>query len=189
MQLWPYDVEADRQQLRALQQHLADVCRRPVEEIAENMRAHRILTAEQARDYGLIDAVGGNRTPPRRDRRVTRRSAEEHRDPIREIEQRLREDAEHHRHHRPGGDRDGCQHTGHHDRRGVAVRLVEEHQHDDAHVEVRRNRAADHADDHEWNGSAARRRPEHGELADEPARERDAGEREEEQGEDRADEG
>nr|WP_206024873.1 ATP-dependent Clp protease proteolytic subunit [Rhodococcus sp. 14C212] len=56
-------VDRYRKQLRALQQRLADVCRRPVEEIAEDMRAHRILTAEQARDYGLIDAIGGDRAP------------------------------------------------------------------------------------------------------------------------------
>nr|WP_040783273.1 ATP-dependent Clp protease proteolytic subunit [Rhodococcus ruber] len=54
-------VDRYRQQLQALQQRLADLCRHPIDEIAQDMRAHRILTAEQARDYGLVDAVGGDR--------------------------------------------------------------------------------------------------------------------------------
>jgi ATP-dependent Clp protease protease subunit len=42
-------------QLRRLQDRLAAACRRPAEEIATDMRAGRLLTAPEARDYGLVD--------------------------------------------------------------------------------------------------------------------------------------
>lgn len=35
--------------------------RRPVEVVATDMRAQRILTADQARDYGLIDTTAAER--------------------------------------------------------------------------------------------------------------------------------
>ena len=50
--------------LRALQERLAAACRRPVDEIAADMRAGRVLSAQEARDYGLVDAtVAAGRTP------------------------------------------------------------------------------------------------------------------------------
>lgn len=42
-------------QLRRLQERLAGVCGRPVDEIAADMRAGKRLTAAEALDYGLID--------------------------------------------------------------------------------------------------------------------------------------
>jgi len=41
--------------LRGLQERLAEACGRPVEEIAADMRSGRLLTAAEARDYGLVD--------------------------------------------------------------------------------------------------------------------------------------
>jgi ATP-dependent Clp protease, protease subunit len=49
--------------LRSFTERLAEGCRRPVEEVAADMRAGRLLDAAQARDYGLADA-----TEPGRDR-------------------------------------------------------------------------------------------------------------------------
>jgi len=53
------DLEAQaeqfRWQLRALQERIAAACHRPVDAVAEDMHAGRLLTAEQAREYGLID--------------------------------------------------------------------------------------------------------------------------------------
>jgi ATP-dependent Clp protease protease subunit len=43
--------------LRALQERLAAACRRPVDEIAADMRAGRLLGAQEAMDYGLVDAT------------------------------------------------------------------------------------------------------------------------------------
>ena len=48
--------------LRSLQERLAEACGRPVEEIAADMRAGRLLSAAEARDYGLLDVA----EPPRR---------------------------------------------------------------------------------------------------------------------------
>ena len=42
-------------QLRHLQERLATACGRPVDEIAADMRAGRLLTTEEAREYGLLD--------------------------------------------------------------------------------------------------------------------------------------
>jgi ATP-dependent Clp protease protease subunit len=42
-------------QLRRLQERMAEACRRPADEIAADMRAGRVLTADEARDYGLVD--------------------------------------------------------------------------------------------------------------------------------------
>ncbi len=43
--------------LRLLQQRIALACHRSVDALAADMRANRILTAEEARGYGLVDAV------------------------------------------------------------------------------------------------------------------------------------
>ena len=55
-----WDVEAwagqHARQLRRLQERLAEACGRPVEGIAADMRAGRLLTAAEAQEYGLVDA-------------------------------------------------------------------------------------------------------------------------------------
>jgi ATP-dependent Clp protease protease subunit len=43
-------------QLRRLHERLAVACGRPVEQIEADMRGGRLLTAAEARDYGLVDA-------------------------------------------------------------------------------------------------------------------------------------
>jgi ATP-dependent Clp protease protease subunit len=43
-------------QLRRLQERLAAACGRPVEEVAADMAAGRLLTAQEAQEYGLVDA-------------------------------------------------------------------------------------------------------------------------------------
>jgi ATP-dependent Clp protease, protease subunit len=50
-------------QLRRLQERMAEACRRPVDEIAADMRAGRLLTAEEARGYGLVDSTEPATTP------------------------------------------------------------------------------------------------------------------------------
>jgi ATP-dependent Clp protease protease subunit len=56
-----YEVEAwaaeHARQLRRLQERLASACGRPVGEVAADMRAGRLLDAEEARAYGLVDAA------------------------------------------------------------------------------------------------------------------------------------
>jgi ATP-dependent Clp protease protease subunit len=47
--------EHHQQQLRRLQERIAEACRRPVDGIATDMIAGRVLTAEEAREYGLVD--------------------------------------------------------------------------------------------------------------------------------------
>ncbi|MDT2003965.1 hypothetical protein FXW78_02505 [Rhodococcus opacus] len=54
--------EHHEQQVRLLQQRIADSCRQPLDTVIDDMREHRILTADEARDYGLIDAVTGARS-------------------------------------------------------------------------------------------------------------------------------
>jgi ATP-dependent Clp protease protease subunit len=44
-------------QLRHLQERIAEACGRPADEIAADMRAGKLLTADEARDYGLVDAA------------------------------------------------------------------------------------------------------------------------------------
>jgi ATP-dependent Clp protease, protease subunit len=44
--------------VRRLQERLAEACGRPVEEVAADMRAGKLLGAEEAREYGLVDDVG-----------------------------------------------------------------------------------------------------------------------------------
>ncbi len=43
--------------LRSFQERLADACGRPVEVVAADMRAGRLLSAAEARDYGLVDVA------------------------------------------------------------------------------------------------------------------------------------
>ena len=45
-------------QLRRLQERIADACGRPVDEIAADMRAGKLLTPQEAQAYGLIDSAG-----------------------------------------------------------------------------------------------------------------------------------
>ncbi len=49
--------------LRGFQERLAEACGRPVDEVAADMRAGRVFTASQARDYGLVDAAEPPRPP------------------------------------------------------------------------------------------------------------------------------
>lgn len=44
-----------QRQLRRLQERIAAACAHPVDEVAADMRADRLLDAEQARQYGLLD--------------------------------------------------------------------------------------------------------------------------------------
>lgn len=44
--------------LRRLAERLAEACRRPVEAVEQDIRAGKVLDAEEAREYGLVDAVG-----------------------------------------------------------------------------------------------------------------------------------
>lgn len=45
-----------QRQLRGLQERIAAACHRPVDAVADDMRAGRVLTVDEAREYGLIDA-------------------------------------------------------------------------------------------------------------------------------------
>ena len=58
--------EHHQRRLRLLQERVARACRRPVDAVAADMRAGRILTAEEAHGYGLVDTVaaGPSRRPP-----------------------------------------------------------------------------------------------------------------------------
>jgi ATP-dependent Clp protease protease subunit len=47
--------------LARLQERLAEVCGRPVDDVAADMRAGRTLTAEEARGYGLLDPAEPDR--------------------------------------------------------------------------------------------------------------------------------
>jgi ATP-dependent Clp protease protease subunit len=51
--------EHHRRQLRQLQERVATACHRPVDAVIADMRAGRILTAQEARAYGLIDSCAG----------------------------------------------------------------------------------------------------------------------------------
>jgi ATP-dependent Clp protease protease subunit len=51
-------------QLRRLQERIAAACRRPVEEIAADMRSGRLLTAQEAVGYGLVDDAEPARRAP-----------------------------------------------------------------------------------------------------------------------------
>jgi ATP-dependent Clp protease, protease subunit len=52
-----------RRRLRQLQERIAGACHRTVDAVALDMAAGRILTAEQARGYGLIDRISVGRNP------------------------------------------------------------------------------------------------------------------------------
>ncbi|MBC2642200.1 ATP-dependent Clp protease proteolytic subunit [Rhodococcus wratislaviensis] len=54
--------EQHEQQLRRLQQRIADSCGQPLDTVIGDMREARILTADEARDYGLIDTIAGARS-------------------------------------------------------------------------------------------------------------------------------
>ena len=54
--------------VRRLQERLADACRRSVDEIAADMHPGRVLDAEEAREYGLVDAVETGRRSASRTR-------------------------------------------------------------------------------------------------------------------------
>jgi ATP-dependent Clp protease, protease subunit len=49
--------------LRSLQERLAEACGRPVEQVASDMRSGRLLSAAEARDYGLVDDAEPTRRP------------------------------------------------------------------------------------------------------------------------------
>lgn len=57
--------ENHHRQLRRLQERIATACRRPVDVVAADMRDGRILTAEEAHGYGLVDtSTRPARLPP-----------------------------------------------------------------------------------------------------------------------------
>jgi ATP-dependent Clp protease, protease subunit len=54
--------EHHRRRLRQLQERIAEACHRTVDAVVTDMRAARILTAEQALGYGLIDLIAAGRS-------------------------------------------------------------------------------------------------------------------------------
>jgi ATP-dependent Clp protease protease subunit len=60
LQLEAWAAEHARQ-LHRLQERLAEACGRPVDEVVADMRAGRLLSAEEAREYGLVDAPAPTR--------------------------------------------------------------------------------------------------------------------------------
>jgi ATP-dependent Clp protease protease subunit len=55
--------EDHRRRLRLLCQRIAEACHRTVDGVAADMRKGRVLTAEQACGYGLIDIIAGDHSP------------------------------------------------------------------------------------------------------------------------------
>lgn len=55
--------EDHRRRLRQLQERIAEACHRTAGAVIADMAAGRILTAEQARGYGLIDLIATGRSP------------------------------------------------------------------------------------------------------------------------------
>lgn len=53
----PAHADHHKHRLRGLQERIATACHRPVDAVIADMRAGRLLDAEQARDYGLIDSL------------------------------------------------------------------------------------------------------------------------------------
>jgi ATP-dependent Clp protease protease subunit len=51
-------VAEQTRRLRRLQDRLAQACDRPVEELAGDMATGRVLTAQEAQEYGLVDSTG-----------------------------------------------------------------------------------------------------------------------------------
>ena len=49
--------EDHQRRLRLLQERIAQACHRPVDAVAADMRVGRVLTAQEARGYGLIDTI------------------------------------------------------------------------------------------------------------------------------------
>lgn len=56
---------AHAREVALVDERLAAACGRPVEEVAADMRAGRLLTAQEARDYGLVDGDEPTQRPPR----------------------------------------------------------------------------------------------------------------------------
>ncbi|WP_216870445.1 ATP-dependent Clp protease proteolytic subunit [Modestobacter excelsi] len=60
-----WDVEtwaaAHARQVQRLDERLAEACGRPVEEVADDVHAGRLLTADEARAYGLADGTAAPR--------------------------------------------------------------------------------------------------------------------------------
>jgi ATP-dependent Clp protease protease subunit len=54
-------VEDHRRRLHLLQERIAGACCRSVDAVAADMRAGRILTAEEARGYGLVDVIAADK--------------------------------------------------------------------------------------------------------------------------------
>src|SRR5690606_18207842 len=100
----------------------------------------------------------------------------------RKVQDGLWEYAEYHSSRHAERDRDRGGRPGHHDR-PVRVRFAEEHHDDHADVEERRDGGGDDGDDDQRGRALLDGRLEHGELPGEPAGERDAGERQQEEGE------
>lgn len=51
-------------QVRRLEERLAEACGRAADDVAADTRAGRLLTADEARDYGLVDTTEPPRRPP-----------------------------------------------------------------------------------------------------------------------------
>src|SRR5215469_2211262 len=105
----------------------------------------------------------------------------------REAQQRLRYHTEHESRGGPDSDRKAGVGAWPDHNRSLGRRLAEEHQNDHAHVRERKDGAADDSDDDERKRATLDRRPEHGELASESARQRYASKRDEEERENSGD--
>jgi ATP-dependent Clp protease protease subunit len=57
-------VAEQARRLRRLQERMADACARTAAELAADMAAGRVLTAREAEEYGLVDAIGSGGTGP-----------------------------------------------------------------------------------------------------------------------------
>jgi ATP-dependent Clp protease protease subunit len=54
--------ENHQRRLRLLQERIAEACHRSVDAVAADMRKGRVLTADEARGYGLIDVIAAARS-------------------------------------------------------------------------------------------------------------------------------
>src|ERR1700678_1523193 len=155
------------------------------DQVAPGFRTHRTEPLRSPRSAMAVPALG-ERGDGHWQKRLMGALADEQlrRRVVSERQHRLREDAEDDGRERTDADRDAGEGRRHGHHRAVRHRLAEEHQHDHPGVEERRDRGGDHTDDDQRQVAARDRRLEDGELPDEPGRERDAGEREQEQRED-----
>lgn len=55
---------AQARQLRRLQERIAEACDHPVDQVAADMRAGRLLSAQEAQEYGLVDSTEPTRRRP-----------------------------------------------------------------------------------------------------------------------------